>query len=107
MKLLETICLDNGKKYNGVIDFVNTKHVYFFDLTNNSDVDSIMMIILWKGYNPDMRFSVWSMLNYPEFKLPEVILLPQKNIVGEPYPPTVIHRGTKVKHIFRVDSIIS
>ena len=106
MNLLDKIQLENGREYSGIIDFVNTKHVYFFDMTNNCDVDPLIMIILWKGYNPELRFSVWAMMNHPHYQLPQVLLLPQKNIINQVLKPTVISRGKKIKHIFKVESII-
>lgn len=107
MKLLNKIQLDDGKKYAGIVDFVNTKHVYFFDFTNNTEIDYVTLAILWKGYNPELRFSVWCMMNYPNLQLPTVILLPIKHILNDTFTPTVITRGRKIKHIFRVESIIS
>ena len=104
--LLDKIQLDDGREFIGIVDFVNTKHVYFFDFTNNLEMDYVTMVILWKGYNPSIRFSVWSMINYPNMPLPKVLLLPMRSIIhSEHYTPTVINKGRKIKHIFRVESI--
>ena len=105
MELLDKITMDDGREYLGVTDYVNSKHVYFFDFTNNIDKDFITKVVLWKGYKPNIRFSVFCMINYPNTELPKVILLPNKNILGEKFLPTVINRGRKIKHIFKVESI--
>ena len=105
MQLLDRIQLDDGRNFIGVVDFINQKHVYFFDFTNNNNIDYVTLVILWKGYNPNMRFSVWCSMYYPMVQLPKVLLLPQKNIIGQEFKPTIVNRGRKVKHIFKVESI--
>jgi len=78
--LLNKITLKDGRELLGVVDFVTKKQLYFFDFTDNHTIDYVTLCILWRGNNPEMRFSVYFMLEYPDLKLPKVILIPQTNI---------------------------
>jgi len=104
MKLLDEIELTNGKKYIGIVDYVNTKHVYFFDFSQEDQIDYLMLSILWKGYNPNIRFSVFCGINYPTLTLPRAILIPTKSIVNREYEPTTPTQQKRFKRIVRVDS---
>ena len=47
------------KTVKGIIDFSSTKHVIFYDLTNNNDPDITLMTIIWRLYHDTMRFSIF------------------------------------------------
>ena len=78
--LLNKIELKNGKSFIGIVDYITTKQLYFFDFTNEKYIDYILLAILWKGNYDNMRFSVFCAINFPNIDLPRVILLPQSNI---------------------------
>lgn len=79
--LLNTIELKDGRKLLGIVDFVTTKQLYFFDFTNEHTIDYVTLSIIWKGNNAEMRFSVFCTIEYPELRLPKVILIPRTNVV--------------------------
>lgn len=78
--LLDKISLKDGREFIGIVDFVNNKQIYMFDFTNEINTDYILLAILWKGYNPNLRFSVYCSINYPDVKLPRAILIPKNHI---------------------------
>jgi hypothetical protein len=78
--LFNKITLKDGRVVKGIIDYITTKQIYFFDYTNNKNVDYVLLSILWKGNHDNMRFSVFCAIEFPELELPNVILIPQSNI---------------------------
>lgn len=78
--LLDTIILKDGKKLTGIIDYVSSKQIYFFDFTHEVNIDYLLLAILWKGYNANIRFSVYCIVEHPETALPRAILIPINNI---------------------------
>ena len=78
--VLDIIKLKNDKNLSGIIDYVSSKQIYFFDFTQETNIDFLLLAILWKGNNPNIRFSVYCTINYPEIELPRAILLPLINI---------------------------
>lgn len=81
--LLDTIALDDGTILHGVVDYVTSKHVYFFDFTKGINPDYIILTILWKGSEyHNKRFSVYCLLVHPRVILPRVILIPTAHIVN-------------------------
>ena len=78
--LLNTVELKDGRKLMGIIDYVTTKQLYFFDFTEEHTVDYVTLSILWKGNHAEMRFSVFCTIEYPTIKLPKVVLIPQSNV---------------------------
>ncbi len=80
--LFNKITLKDGRQIKGIIDYVTTKQIYFFDYTNNKNVDYVLLSILWKGNHADMRFSVFCAIEFPDLDLPTVVLIPQSNIIN-------------------------
>ena len=78
--LFNKIMMKDGRDVIGIIDFVTSKQIYFFDYTNNKNIDFTLLSILWKGNHADMRFSVFCAIEFPELELPNVVLIPQSNI---------------------------
>lgn len=83
----ETFVMDtiatNKKTYVGVIDFSTTKHIMFYDLTNNNDPDLITMVILWRSYYSDMRFSVFKATYCDNIDIGSPIMINKKTIKNE------------------------
>jgi len=78
--VLDIIKLKNNKTLIGIIDYISTKQIYFFDFSQELDKDFLLLAILWKGNNPNIRFSVYCIIEFPEIKLPRAILIPLSNI---------------------------
>lgn len=80
--LLDTIVLNSGQTVNGVIDYVTAKHVYVFDFSRYEHSIYTMIAALWRGTYPnrEIRFSIYSMVQFPECPLPIAVLLPRVNI---------------------------
>jgi hypothetical protein len=81
-RLLDQIELNDGRIFIGIIDFVSTKQIYVFDFTREPKEEFILLAILWKGYNPELRFSVYCSINYPDIRLPRAILIPKNHITS-------------------------
>lgn len=80
MALLDKI-ITNTQELDGIIDYVNKKHVVFFDMTKNDSPDIVLLVISWKcTYAEKMRFSVFKDIFFPNVEIP-VILIPKKDIV--------------------------
>lgn len=78
--LLDTLILKDGSKLHGIVDYVTTKHVYFFDFTIESHPDYIFMALLWKLDFSHQRFSVFS-IRFPQRALPQVRLISKNDII--------------------------
>lgn len=80
MPLLDRIVTEDETFY-GVIDYINKKHVVFFDTTKNDSADIVLLVISWRTtYQDDMRFSVFRDIFFPDIKIP-VVLIPKRYIV--------------------------
>lgn len=77
--LLNVIEKKNGQSLFGVIDYISTKHVYFFDFSKTTP-DMILLAATWKMEQFPSRFSVYCITNYPDLKLPPVLLIPKIDI---------------------------
>lgn len=77
--LLDSITTTDGV-YHGVIDYSNKKHVTFYDLTNNTCPDLILVVTSWRMSTQGMRFSIFKALYYPDFDI-DVILIPRRSII--------------------------
>ena len=78
-KLLETITLDTGRVFVGIVELITKKHVYMFDFSK-SPKEYIELAILWKGNHPDLRFSVYCSIEHPGIILPKTVLIPVSSI---------------------------
>lgn len=85
-QLLDIIKLKNGKTLCGIIDYVTTKQLFFLDFTTESEIDYLLLAIMWKGSNNNMRFSVYVTIHYPTVKLPQAKLIPINNITSTNRP---------------------
>lgn len=78
--VFDTVTLKDGRKFYGIVDYVSTKQIYFFDFTTEVDIDYIILAILWRGNTETLRFSVFSAIEYPTVRLPRAILIPISGI---------------------------
>lgn len=88
------------KTHYGVIDFVTKKQVIFYDFTHDSTPALRLLVLSWRTdteEQPD-RFSVYCMLNYPDFRLPPPLIVPVSLIVekGAPKPTRLSSTVKKV-----------
>ena len=79
--ILDQITLDDGTTLTGIVDFVNKKHVSFYDLTDNNNPVLTLLIIQWKATEPDTRFTVYYAKNGFKLPLPSITLILRKTIV--------------------------
>lgn len=77
--LLDVIETDS-RKYVGVIDFITTKYVAFFDTSDLEDQDHRHLMILYKTYYSDIRFSIFIATHAAHFDFGEPILINKKLI---------------------------
>lgn len=79
-RVLDKIELNDGRVIYGIVDYVTTKQIYFFDLTREEYSDYVLLAILWQGNKPNLRFSVYVATEYPFVAIPSAVLIPKKNI---------------------------
>lgn len=77
--ITDTITTDS-KTYVGIIDYATTKHVMFYDFSQNNNPDIIMMLIVWKSYFSSLRFSVFKSLYFDHFDIGSPIMINKKTI---------------------------
>jgi hypothetical protein len=68
------------KKYVGVVDYVSTKYISFFDISGIEDPDFRHLVILYKTYYHRMRFSVFNAMYAAQFDFGDPILINKKLI---------------------------
>jgi hypothetical protein len=81
--LLHKIELKTGETMIGIVDYVSTKQLFFFDFTNDYTLDDDLLILamMWRGNSPDTtRFSVYCAMYFPTLQLPTAKLIPLSNI---------------------------
>lgn len=86
-----------NKAYYGIIDYVNTRFVQFFDFTEIDDTDLTSMVIAWRIEAPYQRFSLFCLEHSPNKELPEVKVLNRNFITIEYSDPESHHKAPKVK----------
>lgn len=77
--LLDVIETENYT-YIGVIDYVSTKHVTVFDMSQNDDPELSLAVILYKMYFSHMRFSVYKALYFAHYPMNPPVMVNKKNI---------------------------
>lgn len=78
--LLNIVELKDGRSLIGIIDYDTKKQLYFFDFTNEENLDYLLLSMLWKGNKPNMRFSVYCVVYFPNLILPKANLIPLTNV---------------------------
>lgn len=53
----------------GIIDYTTTKHFIFYDLEKNTDPDVSMMVIIWRLYYDNIRFSIFRSTYFPNIDI--------------------------------------
>lgn len=79
IQLLDEIVTDE-KTLTGVIDFVSTKYVTFFDFGMNDDPDLVKILMIWRFYYSHIRFSIFKELYFKGINLDQPILINKKTI---------------------------
>lgn len=70
------------KTYVGVVDFISAKHIIFYDLSQGRCPQTIALILVWKLYFPDVRFSVFLVQYGGKQYINQPILISRKGIVS-------------------------
>ena len=71
------------KVRTGIIDYVNKKQVFFYDLTHNNDEGIRILITMWYLYGCEMRFSIFAGSHAPEVKLPPLSVVAMNSILNK------------------------
>lgn len=73
-ELLDTI-ETSTLKIVGIVDYVSSKHITIYDMSNNDDPELSMAAIIYKLYFSDMRFSVYKSLYFNHHQIPPPIMI--------------------------------
>lgn len=90
MRILDKIETEEETFY-GIIDYVNKKHVLFFDTSRTESPDIVLLVISWRStYQHTMRFSVFKDIFFPNMNVPS-ILIPKRSIISgiEEWEPSI------------------
>lgn len=80
--IFDEITFNDGETKYGIIDYISTKHLYFFDFTEIDDAAYSILAIAWRAecLEDPKRFSVFCLINYPRLRLPKAKLIPKSAI---------------------------
>lgn len=78
--VLDRVTLKNGLTLVGIVDYVNKKHIHFFDFTNTDNPNLVLIAMVWRTSKSNLRFSVYSTINHPNIKIPNIKLIHRKDI---------------------------
>ena len=73
--VLDWIKLSNGQTLSGIVDYSNDRFVHFYDFNGITDPNVIVVAIIWRQQEQDLRFSVYCSMYFPKLKIPKVKLL--------------------------------
>lgn len=80
--LLDQVNTKQKERY-GIIDYVNKKHIIFYDLTHDNTLAIRLMVVEWRSSNTRLRFSVYCTTMYPYANLlPTPVMLPRNSITN-------------------------
>lgn len=100
-RLLDCLVLNDGTELHGIVDYITTKHAYFFDFTHAENKNYILLAAIWRGTTNagEVRFSVYSTIEFPTIPLPRAVLIPKSNIQSAScdLSPTKKAKQTKIK----------
>lgn len=68
------------KVYNCVIDYISKRQIIIYDLTGCNDATIRLILIKWKMNFPNLRFSIFKSIYYPNVKLSAPIVLSLKSV---------------------------
>lgn len=80
-QLLDEIKTEN-KVLNGVIDFVSTKYITFYDFSMNDDPYIIKVILIWRSYYSHIRFSIFKEMYFRSLVIGHPIMINKKTIIS-------------------------
>lgn len=103
-KLLDEI--ETGDKtLTGIIDFVNTKYVSFYNLSMNADPYIIKVVLLWRSYFSHIRFSVFKALYFENLKIDHPIMINKKTITNG-IPSSTPRPKRRIERVLPNDAVI-
>lgn len=79
--LLDTITLTDNQTYYGIVDYVNRKHVAFYDLSYNNNAMLSIALIYWRIHEPETRFTLFILKNRLKINLPFISYISKKDII--------------------------
>lgn len=78
----------NNKTLRGVIDFVSTKYVTFYDFTMNEDPYLVKVVLIWRSYYSHIRFSVFTEIYFKSLVIGHPVMINKKTFTSPVPPPT-------------------
>ncbi len=81
IQLLDEI-VTTDQTLTGVIDFVSTKYITFFDMSMNDDPDVVKILMIWRFYYSHLRFSIFKELYFRGVDMAQPKLINKKTIVS-------------------------
>ncbi|WGH49628.1 hypothetical protein [Alishewanella phage vB_AspM_Slickus01] len=70
----------DGRVYNCIIDYISKRQMIVYDLTGCNDPLVRLMAIKWKVNFPNLRFSIFKSIYYPNIEMPQPVVLSLKSI---------------------------
>lgn len=77
--LFDKLIIDD-KEYKGIVDHVTKKQILFYDFTNVDSCAITLLVILWRTTEPNERFSVFQVKNFPLVNIGTVSVLNRKHV---------------------------
>jgi hypothetical protein len=68
------------KVYNCVIDYISKRQIIIYDLTGINDATVRLLLIKWKMNFPNLRFSIFKSIYYPNVPLNKPVILSLKSV---------------------------
>lgn len=72
----------NDKVLTGIVDYVNSKYVTFYDFSMNSDPNAIKVLLIWRSYYSHIRFSIFKELYFRNLDMGFPIMINKKTIIS-------------------------
>lgn len=88
----------NNKTLRGVIDFVSTKYITFYDFSMNEDPYLIKVVLIWRSYFSHIRFSVFTEIYFKSLVIGQPVILNKKTLTS-PIPAPTPKSRRKIERI--------
>lgn len=84
------------KTMTGIVDYVTTKYVIFYDFSMNADPLIIKVLLMWRMYFSHIRFSVFKELYFMSLNIGHPVMINKKSITcGSQYQRNKVKKKTE------------
>jgi hypothetical protein len=87
------------KTYIGVVDYVTTKYISMYDVSLFEDPDYRHLMILYKMYYSNMRFSIFIATTASHFDFGDPVMINKRKIVSHSKPLHITKPFRSVKKV--------